>query len=163
MSLQIQAEHFFNAYEVLKESNETLIDRLANSTGKPPAEKIFGARPTMGVEIVCLAFSVELYIKNLHFAITSEAPRAHNILALFKGLPERTQQEVFTYHSIAKYGWNFSEFKKEIRAISDGFEKWRYSYEVTTVRYNNYFALVFMEALKSAAASERSRSTARKN
>lgn len=159
MFLQEQAEHFFNAFEVIKESNETLIDRLSNSSGNPPAAKVFGARPAMGVEIVCLAFSVELYIKDLHYAITREAPRGHNTVKLFEKLPDRTQQEIFTYRSIAEYGWNFSEFKEQILAISDGFEKWRYSHEVTTVRYNSYFALVFIEAIKSAAASVRSRST----
>ena len=151
MFLQEQAEDFFNAYEVLKESNETLIARLSNSVDKRPDAKMFGTRAAMGVDVVCLAFSVELYIKNLHYVITSEAPRGHNILALFEDLPEATQQEIFIHHSIAKYGWNLSEFKEEIRAISDGFEKWRYSYEVPTVRYNSYFALVFVEAVRTAA------------
>lgn len=149
--LQEHAEHFFNAYEVLRESNETLIHRLSKSSEKRPEAKIFGVRPAMGIDVVCLAFSVELYIKNLHYVLTNEAPRGHNILALFEKLPEPTQREILFYHSIAKYGWNMSEFKEEIRAISDGFEKWRYSYEVTTVRYNSYFALVFIEALKSVA------------
>lgn len=63
MFLQEQAERFFNAYEVLRENDEALIDRLSNSSGNRPAETIFGARLTMGVGIVCLAFSVELYIK----------------------------------------------------------------------------------------------------
>ncbi|HSD97097.1 MAG TPA: hypothetical protein VLB06_08140 [Sulfuricaulis sp.] len=83
MFLQATAEHFLNAFEVLKESNEALIDRLANSPGNPSAAKAFGARPTMGVDIVCLAFSVELYVKDLHYAITHEAPRGHHILTLF--------------------------------------------------------------------------------
>lgn len=149
--LQERAEDFFNAYEVLKESNETLIARLSNSADNRPDAKMFGTRPAMGVDVVCLAFSVELYIKNLHYVLTNEAPRGHNILALFNDLPEPTQREILSFHSIAKYGWNMSEFKNEIGAISDGFEKWRYSYEVTTVRYNSYFALVFVEALRSAA------------
>lgn len=155
MFLQEQAERFFNAFEVLHESNQALINRLSNPSGITPAEKVFGTRPAMGVDIVCLAFSVELYIKDLHLAIAREVPRGHNILELFKKLPERVQHEVFTYRSIANYGWSFPQFEKEMRDISDGFEKWRYSHEVTTVRYNNYFALVLIEAIKSIAASAR--------
>lgn len=39
MFLEENAEYFFNAFEVLKESNEALIDRLANSPGNPSAVK----------------------------------------------------------------------------------------------------------------------------
>lgn len=158
MFLQANAEHFLNAFKVLRESNEVLTDRLANARGNPSAVKAFGTRPAMGADIVCLAFSVELYVKDLHYAITHEAPRGHDILALFKNLPERTQQQVFCHPSVAHYGWSFPDFEKEVQAISDGFAKWRYSHEFTTLRYNSYFALVFIEAVKSAAASERSRS-----
>ncbi len=164
MFLQTHAEDFFNAFEVLKENNETLIDRLANSSGKPLiGTKKQGTPPTMGVAIVCLAFSVELYIKDVHYAIEGKAPRGHNILKLFEQLPEKIQQEIFTHRPIIEYGWSFEEFKREINAISDGFEKWRYSYEVTTVRYNEYFALIFIAALKSAADTVRKRSTVRNN
>ena len=156
MFLQTNAEDFFNAYEVLKESNEALISNLANSPEKHSTVKAFGARPTMGVEIVCLAFSVELYIKYLHYVIKHETPRGHNILTLFRDLPKQTQQKIFSHPSIANYGWSFSEFEKEIEYISNGFEKWRYSHESRTLRYNNYFALVFIDALKFASDSERS-------
>ena len=156
MFLEVNAENFLNAFEVLKESNEALINRQANSPESPSTGKAFGARSTMGVEVVCLAFSVELYVKYLHYEITHEAPRGHNILTLFKNLPERVQQKIFSHPSVTKYGWVFAEFEKQIEAISDGFEKWRYSHEFTTLQYNTYFALVFIEAVKSAAASERS-------
>ena len=84
MSIQMQADDFFNAYLVLKDNNEAMIERLSNSPGKPLiGTKELGTRPTTGVDIVCLAFSVELYIKDLHYAIKSETPRGHNILKLF--------------------------------------------------------------------------------
>ncbi|MFZ2541070.1 MAG: HEPN domain-containing protein [Gallionella sp.] len=156
MFLQTNAEDFFNAYEVLKESNEALINKLANSPGNPSAAKAFGARPTMGVEIVCLAFSVELYIKYLHYVIKHETPRGHDILTLFRDLPEQTQQKIFSHPSITNYGWSFPEFEKQIGYISDGFAKWRYSHEFTTLQYNSYFALVFIDAVKFVSASERS-------
>lgn len=160
----MQAEHFFNAYQVLSENNEAMIERLANSSGKSLiGTKMLGTRPTMGVDIVCLAFSVELYIKDVHYAVKGKAPRGHDILKLFEELPEQIQQEIFAHHTITEYGWSFVEFKREIKAISDGFEKWRYSHEVTTLRYNTYFALVFIESLKSAAGGARKHSTVRNN
>ena len=101
MTIQMKAEDFFNAYLVLKENNEVLIEKLANSSGKTPeGTKILGTRPAMGVDIVCLAFSVELYIKDLHYAIKGEATRGHNIFELFEKLPEHIQQEIFAYDSI---------------------------------------------------------------
>jgi hypothetical protein len=78
----------------------------------------------------------------------------------FKDLPEQAQQEIYTHPAIAKYGWDFEEFIQEIKAISDGFEKWRYSHEVATLRYNTCFALIFIEALKSAACGVRKDSRA---
>ena len=155
MFLQANAEHFLNAFQVLRESNDALINKLDNSPVESSKVKTFGALPTMGVDFVCLAFSVELYIKDLHYAITQKAPRGHNILGLFRKLSERNQQQIFEHPSISYYGWNFTKFEKEIAAISDGFEKWRYSHESTALRYNSYFALVFIEALKLVAASER--------
>ena len=156
MSSKIQAEYFFNAYQVLSENNEAIINRLESSPGNPPiGTKMFGVLPTMGISIVCLAFSVELYIKDVHYALKGKSPLGHHILKLFEMLPEQVQQDIFTHHSINKYGWNFEEFKQEIKEISDGFEKWRYSYETTTLLYNIYFALVFIEAIKSVADAAR--------
>ena len=159
MSLQFQAEYFFNAYQVLSENNEAMINRLEKSTDELSIGiKTLGTYPTIGVDIVCLAFSVELYIKDVHYVIRGKSPRGHNILKLFEKLPDEIQQQIFSHHSIAHYGWNFDEFKQEIIAISDGFEKWRYSHETTTLRYNSYFALVFIEAMKTVTSFARKRS-----
>ena len=165
----MQAEEFFNAYLVLKENNEALIERLSDSPGKPIiGTKELGTRPTTGVDIVCLAFSVELYIKDLHFAIDGEAPRGHNIRKLFEKLPEQIQQEIFCYDAISqnpfftrgnilstnRFASDFSAydgFLEQIEAISDGFEKWRYSYESAALQYDTSFALAFIESIKSAA------------
>lgn len=156
MSPNIQAEYFFNAYHVLKDNDEAVINRLETTPGEPlVGAKMLGTRLTMGIGIVCLAFSVELYIKDAHHVIEGKAPRGHDILKLFEKLSEQTQKEVFVYHSINKYGWSFEEFKQEIKEISDGFEKWRYSYETTTLRYNTYFALAFIEAIKYVADAVR--------
>ena len=151
MFLQQNAEDFLSAFKILKESNDTLIGQIGNSPENSAEAKAIGKLATMGVEIVCLAFSVELYIKYLHYTITNKVPRGHNILDLFRKLPKSTRQKLFSHPSISKYGSSFSEFEKEIEAISDGFEKWRYSHESNTLRYNSYFALVLIEAVKNAA------------
>ena len=155
MTMQFQAEYFFNAFEVLRDNNEAVMDRLEKSPGEPliGTKKTLGTRLTIGVDIVCLAFSVELYIKNVHHAIKGKAPRGHNILKLFEQLPKPIQQEIFTYHSIAERGWSYEKFRKEIKAISDGFEKWRYSYESKSLRYNEYCALILIEALTAVTGS----------
>lgn len=156
MSLKFQAEYFFNAYQVLSENNEAVINRLDDSPEKPLiGTKTLGTRPTMEINIVCLAFSVELYVKDVHYALEGKTPRGHHIFKLFEKLPEQIQQDIFSHHSISKYCWSFEEFKQEIKAISNGFEKWRYSYETTTLRYNIYFALAFIEAIESAAVAAR--------
>jgi HEPN domain-containing protein len=149
----MKAEDFFNAYLVLKENNEA-------------------KHPTVGVEIVCLAFSVELYIKDLHFAIKGEALRGHDIRKLFEALPEQIRQEIFAHDSISQNPFitrgdifsikrftgtysAYDGFIDHIDAISKGFEKWRYSYESTTLQYDVSFALAFIDALKSAACRAR--------
>lgn len=169
----MKAEDFFNAYLVLKENNEVLIEKHADSSGKISEEtQILEAKPAMGVDIVCLAFSVELYIKDLHHVVNGKTPRGHNILKLFEKLPEKIQQEIFTYDSISqnpfftrgnilfteRFAADYSAydgFIDQLKAISDGFEKWRYSYESTSLNYDVSFTLAFIESIKSAANEER--------
>ena len=173
MYIEMQAEQFFNAYQVLSENNEALIDRLASSSEESHiGQKAVGTRPTMGVEIVCLAFSLELYIKDLHYAIKGEAPRGHNILELFEKLPEQTRHEIFSHDAISqnpfftrgnimltkRFANDFSAydgFLEQIELISDGFEKWRYSYESAALHYDVSFALALIESIKSAASKVR--------
>lgn len=88
--IRVQADDFFNAHQILKESNLALIGRLEKLAGKPlVSESAFGAAPAMGVNIVCLAFSTELYLKDLHFTLNGKVPRDHNILKLYKKLPKK--------------------------------------------------------------------------
>lgn len=175
----MQAEDFFSAYLVLKENNEAFFERQADSSGKLlKEEKALGTHPTMGVEIVCLAFSVELYIKDLHYALKEKAPHGHNILELFEKLPEKIRQEVFDYDSISQNPFStrgdvfspirftsaysaYDGFIDQLRAISDGFEKWRYSYESTSLGYDSSFALAFIESIRSAAGEVRKQSDVR--
>jgi len=161
MSLRMQAGDFFHAYQILSENNKALMTEPAP-----------GMRYASGVDIVCLAFSVELYTKDVYSALNIKPPRSHNILKLYEGLPEQTRQEIFVHEAIsqnpfATRGDIFSPkrftsaysaydgFIDEIKAISDGFEKWRYSYEWAVLQYNTYFALAFIEAIKSVADAMR--------
>ena len=176
MSIRMQADDFFNAYKILSENEDALISRLESLAGKPlVGTKEQGTRPTGGVSIVCLAFSVELYIKDLHFKIKGKTPRGHNILKLFEKLPEQIKQEVFAHDSISqnpfvaredifsyeKYTNDYSSydgFIEQISIISDGFEKWRYSYESNSLRYNTWFAIALIESVRAAADTLRIRS-----
>ncbi|WP_158278665.1 HEPN domain-containing protein [Rhodohalobacter mucosus] len=157
MFIQQEAEHFYNSYLILKENRESLIQQKSISTNKVEKISNFGHYPTMGVEIVCLSFSVELYIKSLHYVVSQDVPRGHNILSLFRKLPNHIQEELFCNPSVEKYGWDFDEFEEMIYTISDSFEKWRYSYESTSLKYNSYFALVFVEAIRNTIKSVRHR------
>ena len=169
----MQADDFFNAYLVLKDNNEALMEILENNPGKPLiGAKELGTRITGGVGIVCLAFSVELYIKDLHYAIKGEVPRGHNIHELFEKLPEQIQQEIFAYDSISQNPFftrgdifstkrftsaysAYDGFIDQIKAISNGFEKWRYSYESASLQYDTSFALALIESIKSASKEVR--------
>ena len=157
MFIQEQAENFYNSYLVLKESSKSFFENLSNPTSESENPSVFGRYPTMGVEVVCLSFSVELYIKCLHYVISQKPPKSHNILDLFRKLPNEIQQELFSYPAVKRYGWNFHQFERMIDTISNSFEKWRYSYESKSLNYNSFFAEVFVEAVMQSIDSERHR------
>lgn len=146
--LAIHAQDFLNAYKILKGSNNAFVERVARDAGESHQKTAFGSIPAMGIDIVCLAFSVELHIKELHRAFSGEIPRGHNIGKLFSMLPASTQEAIVSHDSIARYGWNDSQIEIELRAISDGFEKWRYAYESVSLRYNEYFAIALISAAR---------------
>lgn len=151
--LAIHAQDFLNAYKILRESNNALIVQKTGEAEKGCAEKAYGTRPAMGIEVVCLAFSVELHLKELNRVVSGKTPRGHNIAKLFRALPASVQKEVVSHHSIAQYRWSDAQMERELLAISDGFEKWRYAYENTTLRYNSYFAEVLIEASRFVAST----------
>lgn len=152
--LAIHAQDFLNAYEILKESNEALIDGKCDGDRQGHVKGAYGKLPAMGIDVVCLAFSVELHLKELHRVVTGNAPKGHNIAKLFRTLPESVQAELASHESIANYGWSDEQLDRELRAISDGFEKWRYAYESTSIRYNSYFAEVLIEASRFVASKK---------
>lgn len=152
MSLQVrmQADDFLTAYHVLEKSFNTECLTI------------------MGPSIVCLAFAVELYLKDLHFALTGKTLRGHNICGLFKELPQEIRREIFTCEAISQnpflsrgnihspryYSREYSFYERfidQMKAISDGFNKWRYSYESTTLSYDTSFALALIKAIISTS------------
>lgn len=150
--LAIYAQDFLNAYEILSESNEALVERMTRGAERPLHRTAFGTLPAMGIEIVCLAFSVELHLKELHRLGSGSAPRGHNITKLFNSLPMPVKTALVSHSAIAKYGWSGSQIESELLAISDGFEKWRYAYESVTLNYNVYFAKALIEASQFVAS-----------
>lgn len=178
IEIRLQADDFFNAYRILAESNAAFFDQAQKLGGKPQASaKAFASLPAMSPGIVCLAFAVELYIKDLHFALKGKAPRGHSILKLFEKLPDNARQEIFVHNSISgnpfvgrgsvfsvkKFTRDYTAydgFIEKIEEISNGFEKWRYSYESKSLKYEEWFALAFIEAIKATADAIRIRSAA---
>jgi hypothetical protein len=166
----MEADDYFNAYRILSESNDILMNKLENLQGKPLiAETAFGSFPTTSPSIVCLAFSLELYIKDLHQLLNDEddkVPHGHDILKLFKQLPEKIKKEIFNHDeicknpfiirgsifSVKKYHKDYSDydgFLDTIKTISDAFVQWRYSYERGAVNYDTSFAIAFIKAITS--------------
>lgn len=174
----MQADDFLHAHRVLKESNDATMGSLERLGGKPlVSNTAFGSGPTLGPSVVCLAFSVELYLKDLHLVLHGRPPRGHSISKLYKELPRQVRREIYAHESISQNPWatrgpvlllkRFSGtrgayfgFLQQVEAISDGFEKWRYSYERTTLGYEEWFALALIDAVKSAADNRRLRPAA---
>lgn len=178
--VKVQADDFFNAYRVLKESDEVMMGRLEKLSGKPLVSKTaFGSFPVSTPAIVNLAFALELYIKDIYYALKmeDEFPRGrygHNILELFRKLPEKKQQEIRSYPAIQKITAHYSAelfplyipedkdgqpitdvLDQQIYKISDAFQKWRYSYENGCLSFEEGTALALIDAAKLAASNAR--------
>lgn len=159
--VRAQADDFFNAYKVLGNSGLSMM--------------------TPG--IMCLAFALELYIKDIYYAhkIEDYYPRGrdgHSILELFRKLPEEIQQKIRNHRSIQEIVIFYSMrtpfyipqdknkqpitdiLEQQIYNISDAFQKWRYSYENGALSYDEGTALALIEAAKSVAGDIRKKSAA---
>jgi HEPN domain-containing protein len=159
--LKVQADDFFNAYQVLKGNYNTATLAI------------------MGPSIVVLAFAVELYVKDVHVALTGIAPKGHDILKLFKELPEPIKKQIFSHPSISQNpfhtrgpAWSIKKYDKDytpydgfidqLEAISNAFVDWRYSHEGKrgSLNYNSSLAEDLIEAVKSVARNIRSQKAA---
>lgn len=154
-SCRFQADAYYNAAHIIGENDISISKKV--SLGDTSS-----IRQTVGVSITLLAFAVELYTKDLHFAIYGEAPQEHNILTLFEKLPEDIQKIILSDFSINTYrgGINLISSRAKtpmdcLKDISRSFEEWRYAYEKTTLRYEIGFALILIEVIKKIADSTR--------
>jgi HEPN domain-containing protein len=146
--IRVQADDFFRAYQVLEENYET------------------ATLAVMGPAIVNLAFAVELHIKALHYSATGKVLRGHNILALFKRLPNTIREQVFNHEAVSQNPFMtrgddlsvkyfsksytpYERFTDQMKTISKAFEQWRYSYEHGTLNYDSDFAENLIEAVRA--------------
>lgn len=149
MRCQFEAQSYFNAYELLAKNNQAFLDQEL-------AKKESGVRQTLRTDIVCLAFSLELFLKDLHAALGIKPKKEHKILGLFDHLPEKIQEEIFQYHPenyfiAASFMYPgktpLDKFKSKIRHYSDSFVKWRYSHEHSALQYEPTFAVDLIKAI----------------
>ncbi len=159
--IRMQADDFLNAYLVLQEHSENV------------------SLTTLAPTIVNLSFALELYLKDIYCALGEKPPKGHKIIKLFEGLPESVRQYIFTHEAISQTPFHirgdlfspksfsseytpYERFCDQVKAISDAFVQWRYSYEQKTnaLRYDSSFVLALIEALKTVSDKIRSRPAA---
>lgn len=149
MRCQFEAEGFLNAYELLTQNNRHFMDQAASG-------KNSGARQTLRADVVCLAFSLELFLKDLHFALNRGKVGGHRIIELFNELPEEIQLEIVEHHTCKNGSLFFGslakspldKFKTKLDEINNSFVKWRYSHEFSTLRYDIGFVTELIEVIK---------------
>ena len=164
MSLKIryQADDFFRSYEVLKADFQSNFEKQATPT----------AGYTMTPCVVNLAFAVELYLKDLYQALGIKAPRVHEILKLYKKLPDQTRTDIYNHPAINENPFatqgsifepnripgtsqGYDGFLHHIETMNKAFVEWRYSYDKGSLNYEEWFALAFIEAIKATADKAR--------
>lgn len=64
-----------------------------------------------------------------------------------------TRGDMFTIRDPNHIYTAYDRFIDQMKRISDGFGKWRYSYERGNLKYDSYFALGLIEAVASTADS----------
>ena len=83
----------------------------------------------MAPAVVCFSFSLELYLKLLHF-VTGNSVRGHKIDELFVSLPTETQERI-----VRAYG--SADLTEHLKAASNAFVEWRYQHEHETLSVNH--------------------------
>ncbi|AXO13789.1 hypothetical protein [Thalassospira indica] len=166
MLIEFQAESFLNAYHVLKqheaeqrlERQNRAVSRNKEKPHLPPASEIYGGNemPTGVVDFVCLAFSVELYLKALH-EVVGEKVSGHEIEKLFNTLPQAVREQIFATQMHGLYGANWMDYRNQLKLINDGFVEFRYFHEKGDLSYHQGFALGLIDAIKKTMTIYRSK------
>lgn len=111
--------------------------------------------------IVCVAFSLELYLKALKCSLCGQHLQEHRIVKLFEDLPKTTQAEILKDMSTQ---WeppvSESEFRKKLSDLDNSFVEWRYLQEATDRSKDHsfpesfcyHFAGVIIELLKAESS-----------
>lgn len=149
MRCQFEAQSYFNAYELLAKNNQAFMDQ-------EHARKDNGVRQTSRTDVVCLAFALELFLKDLYFVANGEPLKGHKIHELFGRLSEEIQEEIFQHHPenyfiAASFMYPgktpLDKFKSKIRHYGDSFVRWRYSHEHAALHYEPSFIIDFIKAI----------------
>ena len=150
MRCQSQAEGFFNAYELLTKNNQAYMEQEASEKNST------SIRQTFKTDIVCLAFALELFLKDLYFVVNGVPLSGHKIHKLFDQLTEEIQEEIFQHHpenyfitACFMYPGKspLDKFKSKIRHYGDGFVKWRYSHEHLALFYETSFVVGLIQSI----------------
>ncbi|WP_160036294.1 hypothetical protein [Paenibacillus sp. An7] len=129
-------EHFiFQQAELFFRATNLIVDERTKDIG----EFLEGRKELdMSLEIpemVNGVFSIELYLKCLHYIRNKEMKRLHNIIDLYNSLPEEDQAEIRSrYRSTKSSDPNRKEFLNRnfddlLSALDRAFIEWRYIYE----------------------------------
>lgn len=149
MRCQFEAQSYLNAYELLAKNNQAFMEQEIS-------KKDVGVRQTLRADVVCLAFALELFLKDLYFVVNGEALTGHKIHELFDQLPEEIQEKIFQHHPenyfvAASFMYPgetpLDKFKSKIRHYGDSFVKWRYSHEYTALQYEPSFAIDLIKSI----------------
>lgn len=107
--IKMQADDFFNAYRVLRESDEVMMGKLEKLSGKPlVSETAFGALPVSTPSVVCLAFALELYIKELYVVLKARDSNEEDV-KLHNSMPSALRLDNSEEHVLSHY--MFAEFQ----------------------------------------------------
>jgi hypothetical protein len=149
----LTAKEFLDAYFILSENNEKTHQEIAKdhplnvSPRSMSRLKSGNLKRTIIPNIVCLVFSLELYLKELYQALSGkESERVHKIAELFSQLPCQKTKDFI----IEACGVSNADFDQNLHAISDAFVKWRYAHEYGSVSFMPEFSLKLTQAVKQA-------------
>ena len=104
---------------------------------------------SMGPDVVCIAFSVELYLKARILADTQERIKGHEIVVLFEKLSLARQRELIDGTAALNLAIDPSQFHAQLMNLNNAFIEWRYSFEFTSLSFPTTFAHCLARAIRA--------------
>lgn len=154
------AKDFFDAFMILSKNNEYVRSEITKNNPfdlnfSPEVKKRFDSgelRESMLAAIVCLSFSIELYLKGLITKLTGNPPMKHLLKDLFFSLPDDAKTEIIK-NTEMNYGESMSEqeFMDCLAGINNAFVEWRYIYENGKASFRPNFGVSFVRAIAAEA------------